>query len=338
MGRGHHKSDLKRTLPIHRFKERMIPTVNTLASLSPNADASSTPSTIIRPSRVRSRSPPLAERPYSFPRSSQEEIKYERKQQNQKLAMLSSAVSSTTKASTCAHSETAIVHGVIECMDCGQHIEQVIDQDQEWRYYGDGDGKNTSDPSRCQFRRVAEKGIRKDLLALNLPNSIVNLADEYYCEVTRGEIKRGDLRKGIMYACVFEAYNTVDKCQLPNDLLDLFGIDRRSSSRGTTYFYKHRDKRSRKYVTAENFIPKICQKFNCKEEIVDEVLILYNQLKNKSMRLDHSYPQSVSCGCVYYVMKRHNADFTAEDFGKIVGLSSITVTKKANEIEDILNS
>lgn len=220
------------------------------------------------------------------------------------------------------------------------HLDEIIDQDAEWRYYGAADNRCSYDPSRCQFRsKNPDKGIRKDLERLGLPSHVINLADQYYTEVTQNEIKRGNLRKGIMFACVFEAYKDINKVQMPDHLRKLFGIDKKNGSRGLTYFHRRRKRRGdRQYITAEHFIPKICERFNLTDEYTQQVLDLYRQLKNKSPKLDHSYPQSVSCGCVYYVMKRKNADISGEEFGKMVGLSSITVVKKANEIEDILNS
>lgn len=238
----------------------------------------------------------------------------------------------------CLHEETEVVSGIIECVHCGERIDQVVDQDQEWRYYGSSDNKNSSDPSRCQARKVQEKGIRKFLEKLSLPYQVINLADQYYQEVTRGEIKRGKMRLGIIYACVFEAYWVINRLQLPAQLLKMFGIEKKIAIRGSTFFLRRRQTTDRKYITAEHFIPKICALFNFNEEAVQEVIRLYHQVVQKSSQLDHSYPQSVSCGCVYYMLKSRGVDMSAEEFGKRVELSSITVLKKAMEIEQILNS
>jgi transcription initiation factor TFIIIB Brf1 subunit/transcription initiation factor TFIIB len=246
-----------------------------------------------------------------------------------------SAVNDST--CVCSHTTTEILNGVIECAECGEHLEDVMDQEQEWRYYGDTDNKNTSNPSRCQSRKIPDKGIRKDLEKLNLPTQVINLADAYYFEVTQGEIKRGNLRKGIVFACVFEAYKDINKLQLPDQLRKLFCIDKKNGSRGITYFFRKKKKTDRQYITAEHFIPKLCEKFNFTPEGVEEVLELYRVLKTKSQTIDHSYPQSVSSGCVFYMLKKKNVDITGVQFGKIVDLSSITVLKKTAEIEEIMN-
>ena len=299
--------------------------------------------------RSSRRSPVPNRAPHSYPRTREEEKQFEREEEfaelyqvieeEKKINEQSQRIIESLVTGKCLHSETEVVNGVIECIECGQHLDEIMDQDQDWRYYGENDNKNSSNPSRCQFRKSPDKGIRKDLEKLNLPAKIINLADQYYFEVTQGEIKRGQLRKGIMFACVFEAYKHINKHQIPDQLQKLFGIDKKNGSRGLTYFFRRKSNTEREYVTAEHFIPKICEKFSFTEEAIEEVKQLYRYLKDKSPQLDHSYPQSVACGCVYYVMKNKKKDIiTGDEFGKIVNLSSITVIKKANEIADIMDA
>lgn len=301
---------------------------------------------------VRAISPTPSKLAASYPRTKNEQLQFDQQEEIKKLQQviteqkieqkntkaLSSIEDEDDFIVTCKHEETEINNGVIECCMCGQHLDEVMDQGQDWRFYGSSDNKNSSDPSRCQFRKSPDKGIRKDLEKLNLPPNVINIAEQYYFEVTQGEIKRGNLRKGIMFACVFEAYKDIKKHQTPDQLRALFCIDKKNGSRGITYFFRRKKKHEREYITAEHIIPKICEKFQFTQEATDEVLDLFNELKKKSPKLEQSYPQSISCGCVYYVLKRKNLDISGEQFGKIVGLSSITIAKKATEIEDILNS
>jgi transcription initiation factor TFIIIB Brf1 subunit/transcription initiation factor TFIIB len=292
--------------------------------------------------RKRALSPTPSAKSHSFPKSKEElqqqQIKHLESALEQNYASSEAAANTSSGEAVCKHEETEVINGVIECMECGQHLDEIMDQEQEWRYYGDNDNKNANDPSRCQFRKVPDKGIRKDLEKLNLPSQVINIADQYYYEITQGDIKRGDLRKGIMFACVFEAYNDIGKTQMPNQLLKLFDIDKRTGGKGMHYFLKRKTKKQRNYITPEQLIPKICEKFDLVPEVVTEIQELYKHLKVKAPRLDHSYPQSVACGCVYFMLKRKNFDITGEQFGKMVSLSSITVVKKSNEIEEILNN
>ena len=273
-----------------------------------------------------SKSPKSTMRPHSYPKSS----KQQQEEKMEQLTLLS-------HQQECKHLERDCVNGQNICCECGEHLEDVIDEDQEWRYYGHSDNKNSSDPSRVQYRKNPDRGIRKDLEKLQFSQEIINLADQYYGEVTKGDIKRGNLRKGIMFACVFEAFNSLDKCQLPEHLQDIFAIKKKDICKGITYFNLGMQTRVKKYTTCEDFIPKLCEKFSLKKDFVEEVLALYRSIKGNPT-LSHSYPQSVSAGCIYYVLKKKNIDISPTDFGKVLNMSEITITKKSHEIEDVLSS
>ena len=71
----------------------------------------------------------------------------------------------------CPHPDPVHESGVVICMDCGEEIERPITHEKEWRYYGPGDGKRSSDPNRVQLRkkrrekyqqRCREYGLQRD--------------------------------------------------------------------------------------------------------------------------------------------------------------------------------
>ena len=64
----------------------------------------------------------------------------------------------------CMHASTSETSGVILCIDCGEEIGKNINHDKEWRYYGQMDTKHSSDPNRCQMRKIEDKSIFKDVL------------------------------------------------------------------------------------------------------------------------------------------------------------------------------
>ena len=204
----------------------------------------------------------------------------------------------------------------------------------------DQDTKVAQDHVRCQFKRTAEKGIRTDLSKLGIAPDVIELADQYYYEVTKGEIKRSNLRKGIMFACVFQAYKDLNRHQTPDYLQNLFKITRRVMSKGLTYFYPRSQKRSgdNGYITPEHFIPRVMETFHVNDEHVQAALQLYQQIKDKTTLFNSSNPQSVSCGLVYYYFKKINFPIPGGAFGKAVGLSEITVTRIASRIDEILNA
>jgi transcription initiation factor TFIIIB Brf1 subunit/transcription initiation factor TFIIB len=239
----------------------------------------------------------------------------------------------------CLHTDTINSNGMDICIDCGLEISILNMSEKEWRYYGDNDNINSSDPSRCQFRKNPEKGIKKELIKLGFPIDISNLADELYLTVTKGEIKRSNLRKGIMFACVFNAYKQKNNPQIPEELQKKFKIDRKNISKGLTYFHlNNSNKMNDTYISIEDFIPKIMEKFNIKQNHIDTVLSLSKVIKNSSSILIRSNPQSVSSSLVFYYLKKLNPDISISQFSRIVKLSEITILRLINEIENIIEN
>jgi transcription initiation factor TFIIIB Brf1 subunit/transcription initiation factor TFIIB len=247
----------------------------------------------------------------------------------------------------CDHKETIFEENIEICIDCGLKISEEYNFTPEWRFYGDNDNKNSADPNRCQYRKIADKGIRKDLEKMDLSYDVIDIADKLYTDITNGDIKRSNLRKGIMFACVFQAYKNLGKPETPDSLSKKFNINKKNMSKGLTYFFLRTQDKKKDYITAEHFIPKICEKFNITLEHTNNILNLYKKIEDKSSILNRSNPQSVSSALVYYyikktkddcIIKKSIPDITAAIFGKEVDLSEITIINKANEIDDILNN
>jgi transcription initiation factor TFIIIB Brf1 subunit/transcription initiation factor TFIIB len=253
---------------------------------------------------------------------------------------MSISKNSKQKKNKCPHSSIINEGGIDVCVDCGENI-QIESFDTEWRYYGDGDKSKSYDPSRCQYKKPQDKGIKKELEKMGFSRDVIVKADYYYQKVTQGDIKRSALRKGIIFSCVLFAYKHY-KMRITTDELDeIFKIGRKNMSKGLTYFKTNIPKNeidydNFDYATAEHFIPKILEKWNVKEEHVNYVLNLYKRLSNKSHLINTSNPQSVSSGLVYYYLKKLDLEITPSKFGKLVGLSEITINRITNEIEDIL--
>jgi transcription initiation factor TFIIIB Brf1 subunit/transcription initiation factor TFIIB len=237
----------------------------------------------------------------------------------------------------CDHNEVVEHNGIDICVECGEQISDYFSVEKEWRYYGDNDNRHSSDPSRCQFRKLPDKGIKKELEKMNFPIEICKQADELYLKVTNGDIKRSNLRKGIMFACVFNAYKDLNNPQIPEELQQKFNIDRKNMSKGLTYFHmRNPSKKSQSYISVQHFIPKIMEKFNAKKNHVDTVLKLYDIIKNTSSIFIRSNPQSVSSSLVFYYMKKIDPEISLQQFSKAVNLSEITILRIISEIETII--
>ena len=240
----------------------------------------------------------------------------------------------------CDHLETSIEKGVEICVSCGEEVSKKIQNCKEWRYYGQTDSKNT-DPNRVQIRKLDERGIFKDVENMGFSDKIICEANKIYFEVTKGQIFRGNSRKAIVFASIFHAYKLSGKPQSHDKLIQVFNLNRKNGLKGLKHVNLYAPKTSTirtTYITPVNLIEEIMDKFSATIEQKEEVVCIYNQIRNKSSRLNRSRPQSVASGLIYYWIKDKQKDITIKQFTKKVNLSELTINKIAAEIEEVIKS
>ena len=239
----------------------------------------------------------------------------------------------------CCHSETISENGIISCLECGEELQHTIMHEKEWRYYGSSDSKRSSDPNRVQIRKQEDRNINKDVENMGFSETIVTKADELYNQVTKGQIYRGNSRKAIIFACIFHAYKLQGNHQLPEDLITLFGLDRKNGLKGLKIVNVNAPKDSPIHntsITPIHIIRQIMLKFEANEEMIQEVNELYEKINNRSSKLNRSRPQSVAAALTFYWICTKNRKITIKDFSKKVELSELTISKNAKEIASIL--
>lgn len=241
----------------------------------------------------------------------------------------------------CNHNNTIQEKEACICTDCGQEINRKIGNTKEWRYYGQSDSKHNSDPNRVQMRKMDDRSIYKDVENLGFSETIVSKGNKIYSEVTDGKIYRGNSRRSIVFACIFHAYKLSGKPQSHERLIRIFNISRKTGLRGLKIVNLDAPKDSMirtTYITPINLVEEIMEQFSASPEQKKEVVDIYNQIKNKSSRLNRSRPQSVGAGIVYYWIRMKNKDISLSDFAQKVALSKLTIEKIAKEIADILGT
>ena len=77
-------------------------------------------------------------------------------------------------------------------------------------------------------------------------------------------------------------------------------------------------------------------KFEASKEQKNEVINLYNKIKNKSSKINRSRPQSISSALIYYWISYKNINISLKEFSKRVELSELTILKISKEISEIL--
>ena len=121
------------------------------------------------------------------------------------------------------------------CVDCGQILSKNFTYEREWRYYGTTDTKHMNDPNRCSLRKQDEKGIFKDLEKYKINKKIVFTANDIYNHVTQQKIFRGNTRRGIIFACVYHAYNLNQLPQSCKNLIQIFDIEQKLALKGLKF-------------------------------------------------------------------------------------------------------
>lgn len=245
------------------------------------------------------------------------------------------------KKAFCLHSNIDNEKGINVCTDCGEEITKEIEHTKEWRYYGQSDNRHSSDPNRVQIRKSEERNIYKDVENMGFSDKIISEANKIYFQVTHGQIFRGNSRKAIVFACIFHSYKLSGKPQSHEKLINVFNLNRKTGLKGLKHVNLYAPKNSTirtTYITPINLVEEIMDKFSATKEQKEEVVKLYNQIKNKSSRLNRSRPQSVSSGLIYYWICTQKKDISLKQFTKKVSLSELTINKIAKEIADVMGT
>lgn len=242
---------------------------------------------------------------------------------------------------TCNHENKGEYAGILSCLDCGEEVGKNIAQDKEWRYYGQSDTKHKSDPSRCQMRKVDDKSILKDIEGMGFSDRIINTANSIYTQVTAGRIHRGNSRKAIIFACIFHSYKICGNPQSCDTLFDIFNLNRKAGLRGLKYVNLNMPKEKsiikNVHITPINIIEEIMNKFSGTPEQKKEVVDLYLAIKDKPNKINRARPQSIAAGVTYHWICSTDKKISISDFISKVGLSELTITRIAKEVEQLIS-
>ena len=244
----------------------------------------------------------------------------------------------TTSPEECQHPRILMENSHKICESCGILMNKDLSFEKEWRFYGLNDTKHHNDPNRCHLRKIEEVSIFKDVDKLGFSEKIILYANTIYEEVTQKKIYRGNSRRGIIFACIFHAYKMNDLPQSCESLIKVFGIERKIALKGLKYVNLNASKNSlfrHHYISPEDLINEIMDKFYATPEQKHEVLELYKRIENKSSLLNRSRPQSLSSGLVRYYIQKKGKDVPMSIFKSKVNLSELTINRIVKEIERI---
>lgn len=254
------------------------------------------------------------------------------------MSDISEQYDSDKKESECSHFNTVNEQGTFLCRDCGIELSKVMSYEKDWRYYGSDDTRKNSDPNRCHIRKVEDKSIFKDIESFGFSDKIMNTANDIYAQVTNGKIYRGNSRKAIIFGCVFHSVKLNGKSYTCESLGEIFKLDRKIILRGLKHVSLNAPKTSsikNKNGTSE-LLEEYIVKFDIKDKDRDDIIDIYNKIRNKSTIINRSRPQSVISSLIYYFMckKYGSNNVNIKDFIKKVKLSELTIYKISKEIAE----
>jgi transcription initiation factor TFIIIB Brf1 subunit/transcription initiation factor TFIIB len=242
---------------------------------------------------------------------------------------------------TCLHLNVVNEKGIVLCTECGEEIYTNVTHEKEWRYYGVIDNKNSTDPNRVQMRKVYENNIYRDVEGMGFSEKIIATANNIYLQVTKGNIKRGNSRKSLVFACIFQSFKLNNCPQTHDKLIQVFELSRKTGLQGLKYVALNAPKDSEihtTHISPVHLIKDIMDKFEASIEQIQEVITIHEKIKNKDTKLNRARPQSIASGVVFYFVCLKNKDISLKEFAKKVGLSELTIGKMAKLVAEILGT
>lgn len=242
---------------------------------------------------------------------------------------------------TCKHTQSICDNkNNIVCDTCGLQLNKNISFEKD-RYYGSNDCKFKKDPTRCSFRKeTSSKGLLPDCERFNLPKAILLDANMIYEHLSQNNIYRGKKRKGIIFACIYQAYKMNDQPKSCENLIKLLNIEQNTALRGLKYSHTHLEmnkykienkQKTNSNSSIEDLIEEIMKEFDATLNQVNEVKELYKSLIVKSSLLNRSRPVSVACGLIkYYIISK--GIYIPEIFDCKIKLSNMTLLRIEREI------
>jgi len=284
------------------------------------------------------------------------------------------------KTDVCCDNSSNYIYdnGTIICKVCNNSINNIIDSP-EWRYYGSDDSK-TRNPTRCGMpinvllpdssvgTSINSKGRNNNKVVLyqkwnsmpykerskykvfneinmkcsqnDLPSIISNTANSLYSIISETKISRGNNRKGIIAACIF---NACKECNVPRsikELAEICNITPKILTKGCKNYTEiirlnkiNIDRNQNiKSTTLTDFIERFCYNLNFKEEDIKKVLFI-SKLCNEYNLIYDNTPPAMATGCIYLYIKFNNLKIIKKDISDKCKISEVTINKCFKKLE-----
>jgi transcription initiation factor TFIIB len=289
-------------------------------------------------------------------------------------------VNTKEKKEKCCENTDNYLHDeeIIICNKCGKSINNIINSP-EWRYYGSEDSKR-SDPTRCGMpinpllpkssigTSINNRGNYMDRISTrqrwnsmpykerskykifvdienkcntnNLPTIISETSKSLYSVIAETKISRGQNRRGVIAACVF---NACKECKVPRSIKEIskiFDIDPKVLTKGCKNYteiirlnkininrYQNLDT-----IKVGDFIERFCYNLSINEEDKNIIKTVAEISENLNLIYDNT-PPAMATGCIYLVSKLKEMDLSRKDISDKCNISEVTINKCYKKLE-----
>ena len=131
------------------------------------------------------------------------------------------------------------------------------------------------------------------------------------------------------------------KHQTPENLIRIFKLTRKNGLKGLKIVNVNAPKDSEihtTFITPVHLVHDIMDRFQATPVQKEEVIKLYEQIKNRSSKLNRSRPQSVAAALTYYWICKKKLAINLKEFAKEADLSELTINKNAKEVALVLGT
>lgn len=268
-----------------------------------------------------------------------------------------------------------------ECEKCGQILDSLPEHLPEWRYYS-GDTKsdptrcsvavNTllpqsskstimlSGPCSYNSRRTQrmhsweampynERCLNNIFQLISLRssngcilNNVTKLAQEYYAKISVLHVSRGEIRKGLIAACIYMACKKLGVPRTTQEIADMFKVTERCVTRGNKKFTELwilSGEKPIEYVAnsqASEYIVRFCSKLDVNPKFLKTAKKITEICKKHDL-LSQNTPVSIAAAAVFMAIQLLKINISRSKVSSITNTSEVTIAKCIKELSKNLD-
>lgn len=239
----------------------------------------------------------------------------------------------------CDHEQTVYANNNEVCVDCGYIISTDVSNNFSTKLRNNT--KSISETSRCQSGPSATKSIAKDLQNKNLPESIISIANKYYFQLIGDECKRGHKRRAIIGVCLAAAFAQEEEAKSFPEICKLTNARTKDLKEGLKMWNEKYPNTDVFYTSPSALVKSYAAKLGIDQSHVLKIQNMCEGIKNKSLTLENSKPQSVAASMIYVYLimnpdVKNHLGITKPVFTSKVNLSENTIIKISKEIKKVM--